>query len=88
MYGLRLYVYLIPCFRVVSFLLMTKVHMEDANAQEVEEAKRDLEDKLAQIISETIKKEHEYQSEQNVHVQVRSNCHFISFPLLGTRASH
>ncbi|XP_071711391.1 uncharacterized protein [Rutidosis leptorrhynchoides] len=42
---------------------------EMGNAREVEEAIRDLEAKLAQIISETNKMELEFQSEQNFHMQ-------------------
>lgn len=38
------------------------------NAREVEEAKRDLEDKLAHIISDTNEMELELQSEQNFHM--------------------
>lgn len=41
-----------------------------ANTKETEEAKRDLEDKLAQIISETNIEEDKFQSEQILYMQV------------------
>ncbi|KAC9981835.1 hypothetical protein E3N88_41999 [Mikania micrantha] len=46
-----------------------KVHIEDANIREAEERKKDLEDKLAQIISDTKRMEHEFLLEQNFHKQ-------------------
>ncbi|KAI3670011.1 hypothetical protein L6452_41575 [Arctium lappa] len=45
------------------------VNMEHADTREVEKATRDLEDKLAQIISETNKAEDDYRSEQNLYMQ-------------------
>lgn len=51
------------------------------NAREVEEAKRDLEDKLAHIISDTNKMELELQSEQNFHMLVR---HWLSCVMYGS----
>ncbi|KAL8231555.1 hypothetical protein R6Q57_001333 [Mikania cordata] len=48
---------------------MTKVHIEDANIREAEERKKDLEDELTQIISNTKRMEHEFLLEQNFHKQ-------------------
>ncbi|CAH1420729.1 unnamed protein product [Lactuca virosa] len=45
------------------------VDMVYANTKETEEAKRDLEDKLAQIISETNIEEDKFQSEQILYIQ-------------------
>ncbi|KAI3784774.1 hypothetical protein L1987_43879 [Smallanthus sonchifolius] len=45
------------------------VHTENINTREVEERKKDLEDELAQIISDTKKMEHEFLLEQDFHKQ-------------------
>nr|XP_043617531.1 myosin-1 [Erigeron canadensis] len=47
----------------------SSVNNEDAQRREVEEAKRDLEVKLTQLLSETKEEEHLFQSEQSSHIQ-------------------
>lgn len=43
-----------------------------ADSEDAEDARRALENELSQIISQTNKEEQEYQSEQDIHMQVRN----------------